>query len=84
MTTFGMASRFSSMTMRVFSSDSFAHGADVGDDLLVDEFGDALLEVGAVDVVGDLGDDDLLAVALEFLDADLAAHACTLPRPVRK
>ena len=50
-----------------------ADGADVRDRLLVDEIGDALDEGRAVDVVGDLGDDELLAVAFEFLDADLAA-----------
>jgi hypothetical protein len=31
----------------VFSSDSFRIAADVGEDLLVDEFGDALFERGA-------------------------------------
>ena len=44
-----------------------AHGGDVGDDFLVDQLGDALDQDGAVDVVGNLGDDDLLAAALEFL-----------------
>ena len=50
-----------------------ADGADVGDRLLVDQIRDALDEGGAVDVVGDLGDDDLLAVALELLDTGFAA-----------
>ncbi len=41
--------------------------------LFVDQFGDALDQHGAIDVVGNLGDDDLLAPALDFLQADLAA-----------
>ena len=41
---------------------------------LVDQFGDALDEDGAVHVVGDFGDDDLLAPALELFEADFAAH----------
>ena len=37
-----------------------AHVADVVDDLVVDQLGDALDELGFVDLVGDLGDDDRL------------------------
>ena len=48
-------------------------GADVGDRLLVDQIGHPLDESGAVDVVGDFGDDDLLSVAFEFLDPGFAA-----------
>ena len=40
-----------------------------------DQVGDAGDEGGAVHVVGDLGDDDLLAAALELLGVGLAAHA---------
>ena len=36
---------------------------DVVDDLFVDQLGDALDELGLVDLVGDLGDDDRLASA---------------------
>ena len=50
-----------------------AHGGDVGDDLRVDQFRDALDEHGAVDRVGNLGDDDLLLAAAGFLDVGLAA-----------
>ena len=74
MTTFGMASRLSSMTTRVFSSDSSRTPLMSVRTLLVDQFGDALDELRAVHVVGNLGDDDLLAPALELLDADAAAH----------
>ena len=41
-------------------SDLVADVADVVDDLFVDEFRDALDELGLVDLVGDLGDDDRL------------------------
>ena len=51
-----------------------AHRGDVGEDLFVHERRDPFDERGAVDVVGNFRDDDLLAVAFEFLDADLAAH----------
>ena len=47
---------------------------DVGDDALVDEVGDALDELGLVDLVGDLGDDDGLAAAGDVFDAALGAH----------
>ena len=47
---------------------------DVVDDLFVDELGDALDEVGLVDLVGDLGDDDGLAAAGDLLEAALGAH----------
>src|ERR1017187_5589656 len=52
-----------------------ANGRNVGEALflLVHQFGDALDEHRAIDVVGDFRDDDLLAPALELLDADLAA-----------
>ena len=50
-----------------------ADGGDVRDDLGVDQFRDALDEHGAVDRVGDLGDDDLLAAAFLLLDERLAA-----------
>ena len=47
---------------------------DVGDDAVVDEFGDALDELGLVDLVGDLGDDDGLAAAGDVFDGALGAH----------
>ena len=37
---------------------------DVGDHFLVDQFGDALDQLGFVDLVGNLGDDDRLPAAL--------------------
>ena len=47
---------------------------DVGDDAFVDELGDALDELGLVDLVGDLGDDDGLAAAGDVFDGGLGAH----------
>ncbi len=47
---------------------------DVGDDAFVDELGDALDELGLVDLVGDLGDDDGLASAGDVFDGALGAH----------
>ena len=47
---------------------------DVGDDAVVDELGDALDELGLVDLVGDLGDDDGLASAGDVFDGALGAH----------
>ena len=41
-----------------------SHAADLGDDFFVRELGDLLFELRAVHVVRDLGDDDLLAVAI--------------------
>ena len=52
-----------------------AQVAHAVDQLVGDELGDAGDEGGAVDVVRDLGDDDLLAPALELLGVGLAAHA---------
>ena len=51
-----------------------AHGGDVGDDFFVHQVGNPLHQHGAVHVIGDLGDDNLLAAAFELLEADLAAH----------
>jgi len=51
--------------------------ADVGDlidDLFVHELGDAFDELGLVDLVGDLGDDELLAVVAHVFNGDLGAH----------
>ena len=47
---------------------------DVGDDAFVDELGDALDELGFVDLVGDLGDDDGLASAGDVFDRCFGAH----------
>ncbi len=55
---------------------------DVGDDAFVDEFGDALHELGLVDLVGDLVDDDGFAAAGDLLDLVLA-RIMKRPRPVR-
>ena len=52
-----------------------AHGADVGKDLFVDELCNPFDQLGPVHVVGNLGEDDRLAVALHLLHARLAAHA---------
>ncbi len=74
MTTLGSASRLSSITTRVFSSDSSRIAVMSRQHLLVDELGDALDERGAIHVVGNFRDDDLLAIAFQFLDARFAAH----------
>ncbi len=47
---------------------------DVVDDFFVDDFGDALDEIGLVDLVRDLGDDDGLAAAGDLLKAAFGAH----------
>ena len=52
-----------------------AHITDAGEDFLGHEFGDAFDQLGAVHIVGNLGDDDALAPALTFLDAHAATHA---------
>ena len=62
------------MTTRVFSSDSSRIADDVGEHLLVHQIGDALDQRRAIHVVGNLGDDDLLAIALQLFHAGLAAH----------
>src|SRR5262245_4830529 len=51
-----------------------AHRADVGDDFVVDERSDLFFEPGTIDVEGNFRDDELLAVAFEFLRADAAAQ----------
>jgi len=56
-----------------------AHIADAGENLLVDEFGDPLHEIGAVHVVGDLGDDDAFASAFALFDRHASAHADLAP-----
>ena len=50
-----------------------AHGGDVGDDFGVHQLRDALDEHGAVDRVGNRGDDDLLLAAASFLNKRRAA-----------
>ena len=50
-----------------------AHGGDVRQHFFVDKLGDALDQQGAVDIVGNGGDDNVFAPALDFLQADLAA-----------
>ncbi len=51
---------------------------DVGQHLVVHQFRDALDQRGAIHVVRNLGDDDLLAIALQLFDAGFAAdfHRC--------
>ena len=51
-----------------------ADGADVGDDLLVHQAGDPLHQGGPVDVVRDLGDDDLLASSLDLFHTGTTAN----------
>ena len=51
-----------------------ANRGDISQDLVVHERRDSLDERGAVHVVGNFRDDDLFAMALEFLDARLAPH----------
>ncbi len=48
--------------------------ADVVDDFLVDEFRDALDELGLVDLVGDFGDDDRQLFLGQVLCSHLGAH----------
>ena len=71
MTTLAMASRLSSMTTRVFSSDSSRTSVMSVMILFVDQLGDAVDQLGAVHVEGNFRDDDLFLAALEFLDAEL-------------
>ena len=51
---------------------------DVVDDLVVDQFGDALDQVGLVDLVRNFGDDDRLAI---FVNVSMAALARIMKRP---
>ena len=51
-----------------------AHAADLGDDLFIGQLSNALHQLRTVHVEGDLGDDDLLAVAV-FHDLSLATNA---------
>ena len=50
-----------------------AHVGDAGDCAFVDQLGDALDDEVAVDLVGDLGEDDVLLAALELLDVRAGA-----------
>ena len=52
-----------------------AHAGDAGEGFLVDEFGDAFLEGGAVDAVGDLADDDEGFAVFVFFDFHFTAQA---------
>ena len=51
-----------------------AHRGNFRDDLFVDEIGDLLFQTGAIDVERNLGDDQLLTVALHLLDPDAPAQ----------
>ena len=55
------------MTTRVFSSDSSRTSLMPVKHLFVDQLGDALDQLGAVHVIRNLRDDDLLAPALDLL-----------------
>ena len=48
------------------------HRRDFGDDFFLNEPGDLLFEPGPIHVVRNLGNDQLLAVAFDFLDPDAA------------
>ena len=56
--------------------------ADVVDDFFVGQLGDALDELGLVDLVGDLGDDDRLLFLGQVLEWPLLARIRKRPRPV--
>ena len=62
------------MTTRVFSSDSSRIAVMSVNTFSFTSVGDALDQRRAVHVVGNLRDDDLLAIALELFHAGLAAH----------
>src|SRR5438309_3577827 len=47
---------------------------NVADDALVDEFSDSLDELGLVDLIGNLGDDDGFSSAGDLFDGALGAH----------
>src|SRR5580765_6314691 len=49
------------------------HGGDIRDDFFVHQLGNPLDQDGAVHIVRNGSDDDLLATAFVFLEADLAA-----------
>ena len=51
-----------------------ADRGDVAENFFVHQLGDPLDQRGAIHVVRNLGDDDLLLAALDFLDAGFAAH----------
>ncbi len=51
-----------------------AHVADVVDDFFVDQLGDALDELGLVDLVGNLGDDDRLFFLGQAFKRGAGAH----------
>ena len=52
-----------------------AHAGDAGEGFFVHQLGDALLEGGTVDAVGDLADDDERFAVFVFFDLDLAAES---------
>ena len=58
-----------------FLIGKIAHAGDAGEGLFVDQLGDAFLESGAVDAVGDFADDDDGFAVFVFLDFDFAAKA---------
>ena len=62
------------MTTRVFSSDSSRTSLMPLEDLLVDELGDALDQLGAVDAKRNLRDDNILPSTLDLLRRHAGAH----------
>ncbi len=65
----GVALDFQDQANRLFQIAFVADGRDAGDLVLVDQFGDALLDAVARLLVGDLGDDDTGAPLVVLLDA---------------
>ena len=51
-----------------------ADSRDLGENLFIGQLSDALYECGAVDVVGNLGDDNLLFAVAHFLHAESTSH----------
>lgn len=75
MTTFGIASRFNSMTMRMpslFDSSRMSEMSSIFFSLT--NPGDVLDQRRFVHVVRNLADDDAFLAAFDFLDADAPAH----------
>ena len=74
-TSWGSPPRLSSTTMRMPSRSLSSRMSEiVVDDLVVHQLGDALDQARLVHLVGNLGDDDGLAVFVEGLNGRLGAH----------
>src|SRR6266478_1957199 len=57
-----------------FARGLVAHIADAVDFLRLHELGNALNELGFIDLVGNFGDDDVFAVLADFFDGGFGAH----------